>query len=115
MRQWEGQLLSVRRTSRQGRYVDSGPFEQRYTELVAELRDHLEEFDQLGVPQSFIVAHNKISHSHKTAYEALAVLRSGFMDRGQSREALYARARTLLATACREDLDAEREARRRLP
>ena len=87
---------------------DAGPFEQRYTELVAELRDHVEEFDQLMVPEPINGPHIKISHSHKWFYEALIVLRKGFYDTEKDvQKTDYADARSKFNAGWKEDLDGE--------
>ncbi len=86
---------------------DSGSFDQRYTELVGELRDHVEEFDQLLVPELMNNAHAKISHSHKTYYESLLLLKKGFYEEKDDQKRDYKEARKTFAAAWKEDLDGE--------
>jgi hypothetical protein len=91
--------------------ADKAGFEQKDYELVQRLRDHVEDFDSLVVPQIMNAAHVKISHSHKTFYEALVMLSKGYYEEKADQARDYKEAMRLLNAGWREDLDGENQAR----
>jgi hypothetical protein len=87
-------------------------FEQRYTEILNTLNEHIHEFDQQLVPKKISAAHLKISLSHNAFYECLLNLHRGYYEAKPEQTAAYKEARLRLDGGIKQDLQGEAEARK---